>query len=255
MRAAFLGHGSPMNALEHNRWTETWQAFGSDGPEPRAILAISAHWYLPTGPAATAMPQPPTIHDFFGFPDELFAVQYPAPGAPELAEAVRDLLAPDVDVALDDASWGIDHGTWSLLVHAFPEATVPVVQLSLDARQDFAWHVEVGRRLAPLRDRGVLILASGNVVHNLRLIDWGREEGGFDWAERFDDAVHAALADDADAVVRLREHPDFGRAVPTDEHFLPVLYLAGLAEAAGRSPHRLVDGLTMGSISMASYAL
>ncbi len=250
--AAFLGHGSPMNAVEHNRFTRAWRAFGTAVPRPRAIVAISAHWQT-AGVAATAMAQPRTIHDFFGFPPELFAVRYPAPGDPALAAELAELLAP-APVAQDGA-WGLDHGTWSVLVHAFPAADVPVVQLSLDRGLDLDEHVARGAALAPLRDRGVLVLGSGNVVHDLRAIAWERPDDGFDWALRFGDAVRAVLASSPADVPRLREHPDFARAVPTPEHFLPVLYLAGLAAAAKEPPDVLIEGYAYGSLSMACYTL
>ena len=253
MPAGFLGHGNPMNALEHNRFTQAWQRFGAAVPRPRAILVVSAHWYIGSC-AVTAMAVPPTIHDFFGFPDELFAVQYPAPGDPELAAEIAEVLEP-TPVALDHDSWGIDHGSWSVLVHAFPEADVPVLQLSIDASWSLDQHLELGARLAPVRERGVLILGSGNVVHNLRRIDWQRGDGGFDWAERFDDAARELMLEHPHDLAQLRRHGDFAAAVPTPDHFVPLLYLAGLASAQGTTPEVLVQGCTLGSLSMTSYGL
>ncbi|MGJ3558452.1 4,5-DOPA dioxygenase extradiol [Streptomyces sp. INA 01156] len=187
MPAAFLGHGNPMNALERNRYTEAWRLFGASVPRPRAILVISAHWYT-NATAVTAMPRPRTIHDFYGFPQELFDVQYPAPGAPDVAELVADVVKPTW-VGQDIDSWGIDHGTWSVLMHAFPDASIPVVQLSLNAFKDFDHHMRLGRRLAPLREEGVLIIGSGNIVHNLRAVDFRQPDRGYDWALRFDDVA------------------------------------------------------------------
>jgi 4,5-DOPA dioxygenase extradiol len=253
MPAAFLAHGSPMNALEKNRFSRSWQAFGASVPRPRAILMVSAHWYT-TVTAATAMAQPRTIHDFYGFPRELFEVEYPAPGDPALAEEIADVARPVV-VGRDRDSWGLDHGTWSVLVHAFPNADIPVVQLSIDARQTFDFHFDLGARLQKLRERGILIIGSGNVVHNLRAVDWSQPDHGFDWARRFDDAARKVLTTRPEDVVRLQEHPDFPRAVPTPDHFLPVVYLAGLA-AAERHPMRvLIDGFAYGSLSMTGYLL
>lgn len=253
MPAAFLGHGSPMNALEANRYTEAWRAFGESVPRPRAILVVSAHWYV-HATAVTAMARPRTIHDFYGFPKALFEVDYPAPGDAALAEEVAEVVNP-TPVGLDHDTWGIDHGAWSVLVHAFPGADVPVVQLSIDARRPFEYHLELGARLAPLRERGVLVVGSGNVVHNLRAIDWSQRDGGFDWARRFDDAARAIVTGDPAAAAGLRSHGDFARAVPTPDHFIPLLYLAGLAGASGEAPRVLVDGCTLGSLSMTSYTL
>jgi 4,5-DOPA dioxygenase extradiol len=251
MPAAFIGHGSPMNALELNRFSRAWRDFGLSILRPRAILAISAHWYVNVT-AVTAMPRPRTIHDFYGFPRALFEVQYPAPGDPQLAEEVADLIEPTY-VGLDPDSWGIDHGTWSVLVHMFPEAQIPVVQLSIDARLSFGEHVALGARLAPLCERGVLILGSGNLVHNLRAVQWNAPDFGFDWAHRFDEAAHAVLVDRPADIRVLEEHPDFNLAVPTADHFIPLLYFAGLASALGHPGQVLVRGCALGSISMTSY--
>lgn len=251
MPAAFLGHGNPMNALARNRYTEAWRAFGEAVPKPKAILMISAHWYT-NATAVTHMSQPRTIHDFYGFPQELFDVEYPAPGSPEIAEMVADVCKPRW-VGQDIDSWGIDHGAWSVLRHAFPDASIPVVQMSLNAFKPFEQHVELGQKLAPLRDEGVLIIGSGNIVHNLRAVDFKREDEAYDWALRFDEAARERLMDSPTEVLSLVDHPDFDKSVPTPDHFLPLLYAAGLA---GDAPlDLLVDGHSAGSISMAGYTL
>ena len=252
MPAAFVGHGSPMNALESNRYTERWRAFGRSLPVPRAVLAISAHWYIGTT-AVTAMAMPRTIHDFGGFPQALSDVRYRAPGDPSLAAEVAALLRPR-PVVLDDG-WGLDHGTWSVLVHLFPAADVPVVQLSIDAGMTFDEHVALGAALAPLRARGVLILGSGNVVHNLGRIDWSSPDGAFDWARRFGDATHELLTERPGDAAGLRSHPDYPAAAPTPEHFIPLLHLAGLSDASGERAEAFVHGYAMGSLSMASYVI
>lgn len=253
MPAAFIGHGSPMNALERNRYTTAWQAFGRDAGRPRAILVVSAHWYI-NATAVTTMPRPRTIHDFYGFPSELYDVQYPAPGLPELTDEIAETVRPTW-VGADQDSWGIDHGTWSVLVHAFPDATIPVVQLSINAEKPLDYHLDLGARLAPLRERGVLIIGSGNVVHNLGAMDAGRPDDGFDWAARFDDSVRAELSTDPADVLTVSGHRDYPKAVPTPDHFIPMLYFAGLAGAGAQPADVLVDGYTYGSLSMTSYTV
>jgi 4,5-DOPA dioxygenase extradiol len=253
MPAAFIGHGSPMNTLQRNRFTESWAALGRTLPRPRAILAISAHWFIP-GTAVTAMERPRVIHDFYGFPRELFEFDYPAPGAPEVAQEIVDVVRP-AHVGLDHDSWGLDHGTWSVLAHVFPAADIPVLQLSIHSGEDTDYHIALGERLAPLRERGVFIVGSGNVVHNLRRLDWQRPEAGFEWAERFDRAVKSVITSDPAGLASVAQHADFPLAVPTPEHFLPIAYLAGLCKAAGEVPNVFAEGGTMGSLTMTSYVL
>jgi 4,5-DOPA dioxygenase extradiol len=253
MPAAFIGHGNPMNALESNRYTEAWRTFGRSVPRPRAILVISAHWYI-NATAVTAMPRPRTIHDFYGFPKALFDVEYPAPGLPELSQQIADVVHP-AWVGRDLDSWGIDHGTWSVLLHAFPDASIPVVQLSLNVEKDQDYHLELGRKLASLRADGVLIIGSGNIVHNLRAVDFGKPDSGYDWARRFDEHARELLLGDPTAVAGLDADPDFTKAVPTPDHFLPLLYLAGLAADTEQPVELLVEGHAAGSISMAAYSL
>ncbi len=253
MPAGFFGHGSPMNTLEHNRYTDAWRAFGACAPTPRAVLVISAHWYT-NATAVTAMPRPRVIHDFYGFPDELFDFDYPAPGHPEVAELVVDTVKPRW-VGLDVDSWGLDHGTWSVLAHMFPNADVPVVQLSINALQPLDYHLDIGARLAPLREQGVLIVGSGNVVHNLRRIDWHQPAAGFDWNYRFDAAATELMRERPGDVLELLEHADFHLAVPTPDHFIPLLYIAAIAAASGETSDVLVGGAAYGAISMTCHTL
>jgi len=253
MPALFIGHGNPMNTLERNGYTEAWRAFGQHLPRPRAMLVISAHWYF-GATAVTAMAKPRTIHDFYGFPDALFEFDYPAAGEPDLAREVAEVVKPHW-MGLDRDQWGLDHGTWSVLAHLYPEADVPVVQLSINALRPLDYHLDLAARLAPLRDRGVMVLASGNVVHNLGRVQWNQPDAAFDWAERFDDAVVEQLAREPGDILSVAEHPDFGLAVPTPDHFIPLLYLAALAAEEGLPAEVLVRGYAMGSISMTCYGL
>ncbi|HEX5513458.1 MAG TPA: 4,5-DOPA dioxygenase extradiol [Gammaproteobacteria bacterium] len=253
MPALFIGHGSPMNTLADNRFTRAWRQIGAALPRPRALLVISAHWYI-GATAVTAMERPRTIHDFYGFPPELFAFRYPAPGAPDVADEVAETVKP-LWVGLDQDQWGLDHGTWSVLAHLFPAADVPVVQLSLNIHKPLEYHLDLAARLSPLREQGILIVASGNVVHNLRLVDWRLQDTGFDWAHRFDDAVHERMTSDASEVLAVQDHPDYKVAVPSPDHFLPLLYLAGLAASGGGRATAPLRGYSLGSLSMTAYGL
>ena len=249
MPAAFIGHGNPMNALETNRYTQAWHAFGRAVPRPRAILVVSAHWYI-NATAVTAMPRPRTIHDFYGFPPELFAVQYPAPGLPELAAEISDTVHPTW-VGADVDSWGIDHGTWSVLVHAFPDADIPVVQLSINADKDFDYHLDLGARLASLRRSGVLVVASGNVVHNLR---------GMSGPRRLRLRLGAAVRrgrQGADARQPGRDDPLAHTALQrgTDPRPLPAPGVPRRPGQRGRGTPNTVDGYTLGSLSMTAYTI
>ena len=254
MPAIFFGHGNPMNALARNAYTDGWSALGRAIPRPKAILSISAHWYIP-GTSVTVADAPATIHDFGGFPRELFTVQYPAPGSTTLPGRVRELLAPvRVD---DDPRWGLDHGTWSVLVHAYPDADIPVVQLSIDETREASWHYEVAKQLAPLRDEGVLIMGSGNLVHNLHTYAWGsREVDPLDWAVRFEKLARTAMTNgDFDTLVG---YESLGRdamlSAPTPDHYLPLLYV--LAQRQGDEPVTYpVEGFDGGSISMLAVQL
>jgi 4,5-DOPA dioxygenase extradiol len=200
------------------------------------------------------MERPRTIHDFYGFPPELFGFQYPAPGAPAIAEEVCEIVKP-VWCGLDRDQWGLDHGTWSVLAHLFPNADVPVIQLSINALKPLDYHFELGRKLAPLRDKNILILGSGNVVHNLRRIQWDKPDSGFDWAERFDDAAQKQLTTDPGDILKLAEHRDYQLAVPTPDHFIPLLYVAGVAAESGDAMKPFLKGYAMGSLSMTCYGV
>jgi 4,5-DOPA dioxygenase extradiol len=254
MPAIFFGHGNPMNALLTNSYTEAWAAIGARLPRPRAVVSISAHWFIPQT-AVTAMDMPRTIHDFGGFPRELFDVRYPAPGEPQLARRIQGLLAP-LPVELDQG-WGLDHGTWSVLHRVFPAADIPVIQLSIDETQPPNFHYEMGRRLRALREEGVLLLGSGDIVHNLHAYAWGRHPvEPYDWALRFEARArelmlkgeHAPLIDYASA------GKDAALSVPTPEHYLPLLYVLG-AGFEGEAVTFPVEGMDGGSVSMLAVQL
>lgn len=247
MPALFVGHGSPMNALG-GPYADAWRVLGNQLPRPKAILCISAHWYVPEV-AVTAMAQPRTIHDFYGFPKPLYDVRYGAPGDTWLAERTREMLAP-LTVRMDH-DWGLDHGTWSVLMHVFPRADVPIVQLAIDRRQPPQFHYDLGRRLAELRDEGVLVVGSGDVVHNLGIMRRDGSDAPFDWATRFNTRAKALIA--------AREHgplidyagmgEDARLSIPTPEHYLPLLYVLGM-QGEDEQVAFFTDRIELGSISM-----
>jgi 4,5-DOPA dioxygenase extradiol len=247
--AIFFGHGNPMNAVLQNGYTEAWAAMGREMPRPKAILCISAHWFVPeTG--VTVATAPRTIHDFGGFPRELYQVNYPAPGDPDLARQVQELLFP-LPVTLDE-NWGLDHGTWSVLCHVYPQAGIPVVQLSIDETQPPGYHYEIGQRLAPLREEGVLIVGSGNLVHNLHAYAWGRHIlEPFDWAVKFEQQAREMIL--AGEHTPLINYERLGRearlSIPTPDHYLPLLYVIA-SRQAGEAVSFPVEGVDGGSISM-----
>ncbi len=250
MPALFLGHGNPMNALLSNPYTDAWQALGTRLPRPKGILCISAHWYIPDS-AVTISTAPRTIHDFGGFPRELYEVRYPAPGDPDLAHRVQQLLAP-VPVRRDER-WGLDHGTWSVLRHVYPKADIPVVQLSIDETQPSSFHFEIGKRLAPLREEGILIAGSGNVVHNLHAYAWGRHpQEPYEWTVSFEKRVRELLlAEEHRPIVDYENKlgSEATLAVPTPDHYLPLLYVIG-TRTKSEEVHFPVEGVDGGSISM-----
>jgi 4,5-DOPA dioxygenase extradiol len=254
MPVVFFGHGNPMNALDANAYTAGWARIGREMPKPKAILAISAHWFLPAT-LVTASERPRTIHDFGGFPKPLYEVQYPAPGDPMLASRVQTLLAP-VTVGRDER-WGLDHGTWSVLVHAFPVGDVPVVQLSIDETQPPAFHYELGKRLGPLRDEGVLVIGSGNLVHNLHAYAWGRHvPEPYDWAVRFERKARELLlaGDDGPLIAYESLGRDATLSAPTPDHYLPLLYVIALRRP-GDAVDFPVEGIDGGSVSMLSVRM
>jgi 4,5-DOPA dioxygenase extradiol len=249
MPAIFFGHGNPLNALLENDYTKGWARIGEQLPRPKAVLCISAHWYVPAT-AVTNCAQPRTIHDFGGFPQELYQVEYAAPGSPELASRVRTILAPTATEL--DESWGLDHGTWSVLCHVFPQSDIPVVQLSIDERQPPEYHYEVGKRLASLREEGILVIGSGNIVHNLHTYAWGRHKvEPFDWAVRFEKAARELLlhSDHAPLIAYESLGRDAMLSVPTPEHYLPLLYVMATSRESEQVSFP-VEGVDGGSVSM-----
>ena len=253
MPVLFIGHGSPMNGIEGNIFSESWKKKGQEIPLPKAVLCVSAHWFT-RGTRITAMDAPPTIHDFYGFPPALFEVNYPARGNPELAAQTASLI-PAAHPLLDH-DWGLDHGTWTVVRHMYPEANIPVLQLSIDHTQPPAWHFELGRELMALRRKGVLIIGSGNMVHNLRMMNWQMPDGGFDWAQEAGDRFKTII--NSGDFAPLTRYDSLGPAVklaiPTPEHYLPLLYVLGLKEE--KEPLSFFNERTvMGSISMTALQL
>ncbi|MFC6635731.1 4,5-DOPA dioxygenase extradiol [Microbulbifer taiwanensis] len=250
MPVLFIGHGSPMNAIESNPYTESWRRLGERLPRPRAILAISAHWYT-DGTHVTAMARPQTLHDFRGFPPSLYECEYPAPGAPQLARRIRQLLEP-MNIGLSN-DWGLDHGSWSVLMQMYPRAEIPTLQLSIDAGKPAEFHYQLGQQLRALRDEGVLILASGNVVHNLGLLRREANAEPYDWASAFNDRVRNALIDgDHGFLIHCEQAGAEARlSIPTAEHFLPLLYILGASDGGDKLEFPC-DGIALGAISMLS---
>ena len=251
MPVLFIGHGNPMNALEDNAFSRAWKDVAQSLPRPRAVLCISAHWET-DGTRVTAMAKPRTIHDFQGFPPELYAKQYPAPGAPEWAEITRKTIR--MTRVEPDMEWGLDHGTWAVLCRMFPKADVPVFQLSLDRTQPAAYHYQLGRSLAPLREQGLLIVGSGNMVHNLGLMEWTDQP--FDWAVAFDAKLKdLILKRDHEALIRYEDlGPQAKLSIPTNEHYLPLLYALALQDK-NEPLSFFAEGMTLGSISMRSVKI
>ena len=254
MPVLFMGHGSPMYAIEPNEHTKAWEKIGNQLPTPKAILMISAHWFT-RGIWLTAMESPKTIHDFGGFPNALFQIEYPAPGSPELALKVQQLITPHYpNVTLEESEWGLDHGSWSILKYMFPTANIPVIQMSIDATLSNQDHFSIGQMLQGLRNEEILIISSGNVVHNLRLISWNDSVPPPVWATAYNDFFKSQIANSQfDALIDWENSNPYARmASPSPEHYLPVLYTLGL-RANQESAHIITDGIEMSSISMLSF--
>ncbi len=253
MPVLFLGHGSPMNAIEQNEFSRGWATIGNTLPRPAAILCISAHWET-NGTYVTAMERPKTIHDFSGFPKELYEIQYPAPGSPVLAGETSGLIKK-TKVALDE-TWGLDHGCWSVVKHLYPNADIPVLQLSLDRSQAPQFHYDLAKELSTLREKGVLIIGSGNMVHNLRILNWNTPSQGFDWAIEANDTFKKLITtNDHRSLIHYKSlGSGIQQAIPTPEHYLPLLYTLGLKNATDNITF-FNDKTIMGSISMTSLLI
>ena len=248
-----MGHGSPMNGIEDNEFSQRWRTMGNEIPEPVAVLCISAHWFT-RGTLVTAMDSPRTIHDFYGFPKALFDVEYPVPGNPFLANEVKDLVHKTT--VIPDHDWGLDHGTWSVVRQMYPQATIPVLQLSIDHTKGPLFHYELARELAALRKKGVLIIGSGNMVHNLGMLDWSQPESAYDWAREIDDTFkNLILEGNHSSLINYQALGQAARlAIPTPEHFLPLLYTLGLQERDD-SISLFNNKTLMGSVSMTSVKI
>jgi len=249
MPVLFIGHGSPMNAIEDNAITQQWKMLGKAIPRPKAILSISAHWYT-GGSFVQDLEQPEQIYDMYGFPAQLYEVKYPVSGSPVLSRRVKELLGLAVSV---DNSWGIDHGTWSVLVHLYPACDIPVVQLSINGNLAPQEYFAMGQALQPLRNEGILILGSGNIVHNLSMIDWNNA-GGFSWADDFDKWVQKCIVEkDLDRFFQYTKQPHAWQAVPTSEHLAPLFYCLGAVQDSKYNLRIINDVRVLGSMSMTSY--
>ena len=256
MPVLFLGHGSPMNAVEENQFVSGFRELANTLPQPNAILCVSAHWYT-KGTKVTAMEMPKTIHDFGGFPPELFAVQYPAKGSPQLALETKEILKP-IEVELDD-TWGLDHGAWSVIKHLYPAANVPVIQLSIDYTKPPEYHFELAKQLSDLRYKGILIVGSGNIVHNLRLVDFSnfdKDNYGYDWAIEARETINNYVLDgNFKPLFDYEKHSKaLQLAIPTPEHFLPLIYTLGLKDKKDQLD-LFNDKLVAGSLSMTSVKI
>ena len=249
MPIIFVGHGSPLNAIEDNEYTRKWEEVGKSIPKPKAILAISAHWFT-SGTRVSDIENPKIVYDMYGFPRELYQVKYPVKGDPHLARLAQDLISSEVSI---DNEWGIDHGTWSVLVKMYPNADIPVVQLSVNRYASPEEHFKIGQELASLREQGILIFASGNVVHNLSMVDW-EMQGGYDWAEDFDSYIKESIANGkfTNVINYKTSEKKWNEAIPTPEHFNPLLYALGASNASDKVTI-FNNSSVMGSLSMTSY--
>jgi len=254
MPVLFIGHGNPMNAIYNNLFTQTLASEGEELKKlnPTAVLVVSAHW-LSNGTRVSVSPNPPTIHDFSGFPDELFQVQYPAPGAPTLAIQTKNLIT--FTPVAEDTKWGLDHGAWSVLKHMFPLADIPVFQLSLDYKQPPRWHFDLANELKPLREKGVLIIGSGNIVHNLYMVDFSDAAKAFPWATEFDELVKTRLINkDYNALIDYKDIGNAYLAVPTNDHYLPMMYTLGLVDK-NEELNFIYEEIQNATISMRSFKI